>query len=88
MAATSSGCARSSDSGTLNAWSLIVTPRAFACTPFAGAPLLTATKTVSGTLNVGGTVTYTVTLTKPLVNRPGAPSLLFLPPVLPVLRTM
>jgi len=26
------------DTGTLNSWSLIVTPRAFACTPFAGPP--------------------------------------------------
>lgn len=26
------------DTGTLNGWSLIVTPRAFACTPFAGPP--------------------------------------------------
>ena len=51
------------DSGTLNAWSLIVTPRAFACTPFAAAPLLNATKTVSGTFNIGGTVTYIVTIT-------------------------
>ncbi len=51
------------DSGTLDSWSLIVTPQAFACTAFAGAPALTATKTVSGTFNIGGTVTYTVTLT-------------------------
>lgn len=51
------------DEGFLNAWSLIVTPRAFACTPFVATPVITATKTVSGTFNEGGTVTYTVTLT-------------------------
>ena len=51
------------DSGTLNAWSLIVTPRAFTCEGFTPVPVVTGTKTVSGTFQVGGTVTYTVTLT-------------------------
>ncbi len=51
------------DSGTLNSWSLIVTPRAFTCTPFLRAPAVTATKTVTGPFNIGDTVTYTVTLT-------------------------
>ena len=51
------------ETGTLNAWSLIVTPTAFQCLAFAPAATLTATKTVSGTFNAGGTVTYTVTLT-------------------------
>ena len=47
--------------GTLNAWSILVTPVHFACTAFAPAAAVTATKTVSGTFRVGGTVTYTVT---------------------------
>ena len=51
------------DTGTLNAWSLIVTPQAFACAVFAPAVTLTGTKTVAGTFAPGGTVTYTVTLT-------------------------
>src|SRR6185369_6795933 len=49
--------------GTLNAWSIIVTPVHFACTAFAPAATVAATKSVSGTFLVGGTVTYTVTLT-------------------------
>ncbi|HEX3552919.1 MAG TPA: M36 family metallopeptidase [Thermoanaerobaculia bacterium] len=49
--------------GTLDAWSLIVTPTAFTCIAFAPAAAVTGTKTVSGTFSVGGTVTYTVTLT-------------------------
>ena len=51
------------DSGTLNAWSMLVTPVRFVCTPFAPAAAVTATKTVTGTFTVGGTVTYTVVLT-------------------------
>ncbi|HKI02764.1 MAG TPA: M36 family metallopeptidase [Thermoanaerobaculia bacterium] len=51
------------DGGQLNAWSLIVTPRAFTCEGFTPAPVVTGTKTVAGTFQVGGTVTYTVTLT-------------------------
>jgi uncharacterized repeat protein (TIGR01451 family) len=51
------------DSGTLNAWSMLVTPVHFACTVFAPAAAVGATKTVTGTFTVGGTVTYTVTLT-------------------------
>jgi uncharacterized repeat protein (TIGR01451 family) len=51
------------DTGTLNAWSMLVTPVHFACTAFVPAANVAATKTVSGTFTVGGTVTYTVTLT-------------------------
>lgn len=51
------------DTGTLNAWSLLVTPVHFDCTPFSGAAEVSATKTVTGDFSVGGTITYTVTLT-------------------------
>jgi uncharacterized repeat protein (TIGR01451 family) len=51
------------DTGTLNAWSLLVTPVHFDITAFAPAVIAAATKTVSGTFEVGGVVTYTVTLT-------------------------
>lgn len=51
------------DTGTLNAWSMLVTPVHFNCTPFAAVANVGGTKTVSGTFAVGGTVTYTVTLT-------------------------
>ena len=51
------------ETGTLNAWSLIVTPTAFTCTPFAPVPVVSATKTASGSVTMGGTITYTVTLT-------------------------
>jgi len=51
------------DSGTLNSWSLIITPRAFACTPFVPQVAVTGTKTASGTFAPGGAVTYTVVLT-------------------------
>jgi uncharacterized repeat protein (TIGR01451 family) len=47
--------------GTLNGWSLLVTPRHFDCTAFV--PAVHATKAVSGTYTNGGTVTYTVVLT-------------------------
>ncbi|HTG32212.1 MAG TPA: IPTL-CTERM sorting domain-containing protein [Thermoanaerobaculia bacterium] len=50
------------DSGTLNSWSLIVTPKAFSCSAFVAGATVTGTKTASGTFSVGGTVTYTVTL--------------------------
>jgi uncharacterized repeat protein (TIGR01451 family) len=49
--------------GTFNAWSIIVTPVHFDCVAFVPAVTPTATKTVSGTFTVGGTVTYTVVLT-------------------------
>jgi uncharacterized repeat protein (TIGR01451 family) len=49
--------------GTLNAWSILVTPVHFDCTAFAATAAVTATKTVAGTFRVGGTVTYTVILT-------------------------
>ncbi len=49
--------------GTLNSWSILVTPVHFDCTAFAASAAVTATKTVSGSFVVGGTVTYTVTLT-------------------------
>ncbi len=51
------------DGGTLNAWSIIVTPANFLCTAFAAATTVSGTQTVSGTFSPGGTVTYTVTLT-------------------------
>lgn len=51
------------DTGTLNSWSLLVTPRAFACDTAGIAPAIAATKTVAGTFSPGGVVTYTVTLT-------------------------
>src|SRR4029077_16965063 len=51
------------DTGTLHTWSLIVTPTAFTCSAFVGSANVSGTKTVSGNFNVGGTVTYTVTLT-------------------------
>ncbi len=51
------------DTGSLNAWSLIVTPRAFIATPFAPTVAATASQTVSGNFAPGGVVTYTVTLT-------------------------
>jgi uncharacterized repeat protein (TIGR01451 family) len=51
------------DTGTLNSWSLLVTPRAFTCAAFTPTAAVAGTKTVSGTFQVGGTVTYTVTLT-------------------------
>jgi uncharacterized repeat protein (TIGR01451 family) len=49
--------------GTFNAWSIQVTPVHFDCVAFAPTASLTATKTVSGAFTVGGTVTYTVTIT-------------------------
>lgn len=51
------------DTGTLNSWSILVTPVHFDCTAFVATSGITATKTVAGTFNVGQTVTYTVTLT-------------------------
>ena len=51
------------DTGTLNAWSMLVTPVHFDCTAFAPSAVVAGTKTVSGTFQVGGSVTYTVTLT-------------------------
>ena len=51
------------DTGTLNAWSLIVTPKAFTVTPFAPTVAATASQTVSGNFVPGGTVTYHLTLT-------------------------
>jgi uncharacterized repeat protein (TIGR01451 family) len=59
--AAANGCP--AGNGTFNGWSLIVTPVHFDCVAFAAAANVTATKTVSGTFQVGGTVTYTVTLT-------------------------
>ncbi len=51
------------DTGTLNAWSILVTPVHFDCVAFVPTVTIAATKTVSGTFAVGGTVTYTITLT-------------------------
>ncbi len=50
------------DTGNVRAFSLIVTP-AICDAPAASPPTSTAPKTVSGSTSVGGTVTYTVTLT-------------------------
>jgi uncharacterized repeat protein (TIGR01451 family)/fimbrial isopeptide formation D2 family protein len=51
------------DAGTLNTWSMIVTPVHFDVAAFAAGATVTGTKTVAGTFQVGGTVTYTITLT-------------------------
>jgi uncharacterized repeat protein (TIGR01451 family) len=51
------------DVGTLNSWSLIITPTKFVCVPFTPVPNVTATKTVSGSVAPGGAVVYTVVLT-------------------------
>ena len=51
------------DAGTLNTWSMLVTPVHFACTPFAAAAAVSATKTVAGTFDEAGNITYTVILT-------------------------
>jgi subtilisin-like proprotein convertase family protein len=51
------------DAGALNSWSILVTPTHFDCVAFAPAAALTATKTVAGSFQVNGTVTYTVTIT-------------------------
>ncbi len=51
------------DLGTLNQWSIIVTPTHFACAAVPLVPIVTATKTVSGSVSPGGAVTYTVVLT-------------------------
>ncbi len=61
FSASVNGCP--AGNGTFNAWSIIVTPVHFDCAAFAAAVAVTATKTVTGTFQVGGTVTYTVTLT-------------------------
>lgn len=50
------------DTGALNSWSILVTPVHFDCTAFVATAGVGATKTVSGTYQVGQTVTYTVTL--------------------------
>jgi uncharacterized repeat protein (TIGR01451 family) len=51
------------DSGTLNSWSLLVTPVNFDCTAFDAAPAVSGTKAVAGDFREGGTVTYTIVLT-------------------------
>jgi uncharacterized repeat protein (TIGR01451 family)/fimbrial isopeptide formation D2 family protein len=51
------------DTGTLNSWSMLVTPVHFVCVAFAPSAAVTATKTVAGSFTVGGTVTYTIVLT-------------------------
>jgi uncharacterized repeat protein (TIGR01451 family) len=50
------------DVGKLNSWSLIVTPTKFTCQAFVPVPVVSATKTVSGSLSPGGAITYTVVL--------------------------
>ncbi|MBK9965112.1 MAG: M36 family metallopeptidase [Holophagales bacterium] len=49
--------------GTLHAWSLLVTPVRFDCASFAGTVAIAATKSVSGTYLAGQSVTYTIVLT-------------------------
>jgi uncharacterized repeat protein (TIGR01451 family) len=51
------------DTGTLNGWSMLVTPVHFNISAVTAAAAVTATKTVSGVFRVGQTVTYTVILT-------------------------
>jgi uncharacterized repeat protein (TIGR01451 family) len=51
------------DTGTLNGWSLLVTPTHFACAAFVAVPRVTGTKSVSGTFTPGGAITYSVVLT-------------------------
>jgi uncharacterized repeat protein (TIGR01451 family) len=51
------------DTGTLNAWSILVTPVHFNVTPVVPVAAVTGTKTVAGNFVVGGTVTYTIILT-------------------------
>ncbi|MEO8503430.1 MAG: M36 family metallopeptidase [Acidobacteriota bacterium] len=61
FSAATGGCPAGNAS--FNSWSIIVTPVHFVCSGFTSAVAVTATKTVSGTFSVGGTITYTVTLT-------------------------
>jgi uncharacterized repeat protein (TIGR01451 family) len=51
------------DSGRLQAWSLIVTPRTFHCAAFTPTASVVGAKTVGGTFVVGSPISYTVTLT-------------------------
>ncbi len=51
------------DTGTLNAWSLIVTPKAFSCAAFTPGATVAGTKSFAGSTAAGSTITYTVTLT-------------------------
>ena len=51
------------DTGTMAGWSMLVTPVRFVTAAVIPSVVMAATKTVSGTFRVGGTVTYTVTLT-------------------------
>jgi uncharacterized repeat protein (TIGR01451 family) len=55
--------AATTDVGTLNSWSLIVTPRAFSCVAFTPTVAITGTKSVTGALVAGGAITYTIELT-------------------------
>jgi uncharacterized repeat protein (TIGR01451 family) len=50
------------DAGSLNGWSLIVTPVKFSAVGFTPAAAVAGTEAVAGTLTPGGTVTYTVIL--------------------------
>jgi uncharacterized repeat protein (TIGR01451 family) len=51
------------DTGTLNAWSMLVTPVHFSCAAFSPVAVVVATKTVSGSFQVGGSVAYTIVVT-------------------------
>jgi uncharacterized repeat protein (TIGR01451 family) len=74
------------DTGTLNGWSLIITPRAFTCAAFTPAANVVGTKSVSGSFLEGGAVTYTVVLTNtgsgPQADNPGNEFTDVLPPEL------
>ena len=51
------------DTGTLNKWSIIVTPVRYVCAMGTATAQIAVTKTVSGAFNPGGIVTYTIALT-------------------------
>jgi len=48
--------------GTLNSWSILLTPVHYDCSAFVATPVVSAKKAVSGTFTVGATVTYVVTI--------------------------
>ncbi|MEO8460980.1 MAG: M36 family metallopeptidase, partial [Dokdonella sp.] len=51
------------DTGTLNGWSMLVTPVHFDCTPFVATANVSGTKTVSGSFVPSGSIIYTIVLT-------------------------
>jgi uncharacterized repeat protein (TIGR01451 family) len=60
FSATSGG---TNGNGTFSSWSMLVTPVHFSCAAFSPGAAVTATKTVAGAFQEGGTVIYTATLT-------------------------